>query len=154
MRANANQDGPGDVAAVVATEPLRWLPREPPLPPAAVAARAAAAQALAAAALPRLRAGATIRATRSADWLLLLGDPADLPWAAGVVYLGWAGRALVPTTLRCSVPVSLVVAALAPAEVTVLLPGVVLQGAMPRRSADPELLAALTAEALDEEADG
>ena len=154
MRANANQDGPGDVAAVVATEPLRSLPRRA-ASPAGGRGRPGRRSSGAGGGSPTPPSGWCDDPGHPIRGLAAVARrPADLPWAAGVVYLGCASHALVPTTLRCSVPVSLVVAALAPAEVTVLLPGVVLQGAMPRRSANPELLAALTAEALDEEADG
>nr|WP_255519170.1 hypothetical protein [Kitasatospora sp. SID7827] len=92
---------------------MRWEHREPPLPPAAVAGLGPAATALAAAARDRLAAGATLRAAAAGTGagagagaagdepvLVVLGDPADLPWADGVRYLGWDDGVLVPTTAR------------------------------------------------------
>jgi len=69
--------------------PLRWGPREPPLPPCGLAARGEVARALAKKLLARPDdALASLRGVAGKGLLVLLGDAEDLPWEDGVVYLG------------------------------------------------------------------
>jgi hypothetical protein len=125
------------MTAVAGAAPLtpRWLHREPPLPPAAVAAPGPAAGALAARAATRIRAGAELRGAAAPGWLLLLGDPDTLPWADGAVYLGWDSGLLLPTTADVWPGAAIVragLAALAPGcGLLALLPGRVLAAPMP-----------------------
>jgi len=114
--------------------PLTWTRREPPLAPAAVAGGAP----LRAAAVRRLREGAELRVASGPEWTLVVGT--DLPWADGATYLGWDDGLLVPTTLAPSTPAGLLRHAL-PADVLAVLPGAVLTGPAPVRTADPERLA-------------
>jgi hypothetical protein len=119
-----------------------WRPREPPLPYAAVAASGPAAARLAAATADRIRAGAGLRATAGAGWLVVLGDPAELPWVEPATWLGWDAGLLVPTT-RTPVPPAAVLReglAAGPDELVVLLPDAVLVSAVPVRPADPTRL--------------
>ncbi|MFO0625830.1 MAG: hypothetical protein U0325_09465 [Polyangiales bacterium] len=104
-------DAPDDAPRV----PLTWTPREPPLPVRGVALRGAAAVAVCA----RLGEAdeATLRALRGvaagAD-VVLLGDAP--PWAPDGVWLGRDDDApgwLVPTATRPSVPLPLLLRALA-----------------------------------------
>lgn len=113
---------------------LSWSRREPPLEPTAVAGGAA----LRAATIRRLREGADLRVSFGPEWTLVLGD--DLPWADGATYLGSDDGLLVPTTLVPSTPAGLLRHAL-PADTLAVLPGAVLTGPAPLRTADPELLA-------------
>lgn len=93
-----------------------WRPRAEPLAPAAVVAADAVAPrlvdrllALADDALARLRGVA------NASLVVLTGDPTDLPWLDGVVYLGRdpaAPTMYIPTTLEPSVPAALLERAL------------------------------------------
>jgi hypothetical protein len=120
-----------------------WTRREPPLPYAAVAAPPPYAAGLATATAGRIARGAPLRASGGQGWLVVLGEPDELPWAPGVTYLGWEADVLVPTTLRVSPPAGLVRAALGtgPAELVVLVPGVALLSPRPVRPADPHRLA-------------
>ena len=127
--------------------PLTWRRRDPPLSPSAVVARGDAVAGLAAATAKRVVAGAELRVSASEGWLLVLGEPADLPWAEGVSYLGWDEGLLLPTTRACHPPADLVRAALLPQLPTdgglvVLLGGDVLVSAVPARVADPAQLVA------------
>ena len=79
---------------------LGWKRREPPLPASAVVAAGAAVAALGVAAAARVDAGTELRGAVGGDWLLILGAEADLPWAEGVVYVGWDGGILVPTNAQ------------------------------------------------------
>jgi hypothetical protein len=115
-----------------------WVRRYPPLDPAAVAGRGAVRQELA-----RRVAGdpdpARLRATASGDWLLLLGETADLPWVAGASYLGWDHGLLLPTTHRPSVPMELLARTVRRrhrAELIALLPDGVLTSVMPAHPVD------------------
>jgi MoxR-vWA-beta-propeller ternary system domain bpX5 len=121
-----------------------WRRREPPLPYAAVAATGPAATRLAAATADRIADGAALRATAGQGWLVVLGQPADLPWTDGVTYLGWDAGVLVPTTRAVSPPVPLIRAALGagPADLLVLLPDAALISPLPVRTADPARLTA------------
>lgn len=114
--------------------PLTWTRREPPLHPAAVAGGSE----LRAATVRRLRGGAELRVAFSPEWTLVVGD--DLPWADDATYLGWDDGLLVPTTLAPSTPAGLLRFAL-PGDVLAVLPGAVLTGQPPKRTANPELLA-------------
>lgn len=114
--------------------PLTWTRREPPLHPAAVAG----GPRLRAATVRRLRGGADLRVAFGPEWTLVLGD--DLPWADDATYLGWDDGLLVPTTLAPSTPAGLLRHAL-PGDVLAVLPGALLTGPAPVRTADPELLA-------------
>lgn len=121
---------------------LRWARREPPLPLAAVAASGDAGRRLRAAVRDRLDRGAELRAAAGDDWIVALGDHADLPWVDGASYLGWDSGLLLPTTLIPWPPGELVRESLAAGEeLVVLLPDRVLISAMPRRRADPAGLA-------------
>ena len=117
---------------------IRWSTREPPLPPVAVAGTGAAAVAL------RAKAKNTdLRAAGNDDWIVLLGDAADLPWADGAVYLGWDAGLLVPTTRTLWPPADLVHAAIrqnAGDGLAVLLPGRLLLSPVPARHLDPSKL--------------
>lgn len=91
--------------------PVRWLPREPPLPPVGVAARGAAAIALAEALLARDDdALQSWQGVAGDDVLVVLG--ADLPWVPGVTWLGAMGPLRVPCTRRPDLPEDLVSSAL------------------------------------------
>jgi hypothetical protein len=104
--------------------PVTWTPREPPLPVRGVALRGVAAVAMCA------RLGdaddPTLRALRGvAAWgdVVLLGDAA--PWSPDAVWLGRDDDApgwLVPTATRPSVPIALLLRALASRGVHVALP--------------------------------
>jgi hypothetical protein len=95
--------------------PVAWRARHVPLAPAAVAALGAPAHRLVArllasddATLARLR-GVCRRG--SSALVVVLGEPGDLPWSPGVLYLGRDRRApglLVPTVLEPDVPLELV----------------------------------------------
>jgi hypothetical protein len=112
--------------------PLTWTRREPPLHPAAVAG----GPELRAATVRRLRSGAELRVAFGPEWTLVIGD--DLPWADGATYLGWDDGLLVPTTLAPSTPAGLLRHAL-PGDALAVLPGAVLTGPAPKRTANPEL---------------
>ncbi|WP_354643611.1 hypothetical protein [Kitasatospora camelliae] len=123
---------------------LTWSRREPPLDPAAVAATGPAAPLLAAAARERIAAGARLRAAADGHTLLLLGDPADLPWTDGCRYLGWEDGVLVPTTARPWPPATLWRDALAPDRTTLLalLPETALLTPSPPHPLDQDTLTA------------
>lgn len=94
---------------------VSWVPREPPLVVRGVALRGAAAVAMCArlgeADGPTLRA---LRGVAAGGDVVLLGDAA--PWAPDAVWLGREEEVpgwLVPTAVRPSVPVALLVRALA-----------------------------------------
>ncbi len=87
--------------------PIRWVRREPPLPPTGAAAEGDAARALADALLARDDdALARWRGVAGGGVLVVLG--ADLPWAPGVTWLGAMGALLVPCTRQPDLPEDLV----------------------------------------------
>ena len=101
--------------------------------------------ALAVATAKRLLAGAELSVSARPGWLLVLGEPAVLPWAEKVSYLGWDEGLLVPTTRTCHPSADLVRTALLPqlpmgSDLVVLLGSDVLVTAFPARPADPEHL--------------
>jgi hypothetical protein len=125
------------MTTVAGAAPLtpRWLHREPPLPPAAVAVSGPATRALLYGATVQLAAGAELRLAHGPGWLLLLGEAGMLPWADGAVYLGWDSGLLLPTTADIWPGAAIVragLAALAPGcGLLALLPGRVLASRMP-----------------------
>ncbi len=131
---------------------LLWSRRSSPLPPAAVVASPRVAPALAAAAARRIVAGARLRAAGDGDWLVVLGEAADLPWADRVTYVGWDGGLLVPTTMTPTPPPDLLHPALrhrSPpgCDLIVAFPDRILISPIPVRPADPAVLAAFAARA-------
>ena len=125
-----------------ATVQLTWRRRDPPLSPSAVLAQGDAVAALAVATAKRLLAGAELRVSARPGWLLVLGEPAVLPWAEKVSYLGWEQGLLLPTTRTCHPSADVVRAALLPqlpvgSDLVVLLGSDVLVSAFPARPADP-----------------
>jgi hypothetical protein len=125
--------------------PLRWAPREPPLDAAAVTGRAGVAERLRAATRDRGGAGSSLRAAATAEWIVVLGEAAELPWADGAVYLGWDSGVLVPTTVAPWPPAGLVRDALRRltpdhCDLLVLLPEWLLASPMPVRPLDPVAL--------------
>ncbi|MFI6262462.1 hypothetical protein [Micromonospora sp. NPDC051006] len=127
---------------------LRWRRRDDPLPAAAVAASGAVVVELRTDTLMRVTAGARLRACigREQSWLIVLGDPADLPWADGAVYLGWDGGVLVPTLAQPWPCADLLREPLCrltdqQAGLIALLPGLVLAGPLPQEPVDPVRLA-------------
>lgn len=124
-----------------AASKLAWSLREPPLAPHAVVARGGVVPHLAQAVVARVDTGVDLRAAGNDDWLLVLGEPADLPWADGVTYLGWAEGLLIPTTLRIAPAADLVRLALRRAapdghDLIVVLGSDVLTLPMPSRPVD------------------
>jgi MoxR-vWA-beta-propeller ternary system domain bpX5 len=91
--------------------PVRWVPREPPLEPAAVVGMGPSFVAL----LARLdrasnEALSKLRGVAGADVIVVAGEALALPWVDGAHWLGRdpaAPSLLVPTGLRPSVEVSL-----------------------------------------------
>lgn len=110
-----------------------WARREPPLGAAAVVATGAALEPLRAATVGRLEAR-DLRAVGGDGWLVVLGE--ELPWADGVIYLGWDSGILVPTTQAPTPPTAILRGALPKADLVVLLPGRVLLSEAPVRLAD------------------
>jgi hypothetical protein len=96
---------------------VAWRPRRMPLDPVGVAARGSAARVLARRLLARDdEALARLSGAASRELLVVLGDPADLPWVDGAVYLGKDAAApslLLPTTREPAVPLPLVERAVA-----------------------------------------
>ena len=90
--------------------PIAWDIREPPLAPAGALGSGGVARRLAAALKPG--ALSSLRMASSAQWLLVVGAPEDLPWVDGVRYLGRDDGLLMPTTRVPSVPAALLGAAL------------------------------------------
>lgn len=121
--------------------------REPPLAPSAVVARQHAVPDLRAATRRKVAAGAELRVCAGADWLLVLGATADLPWANGVTYLAWQEGLLLPTTVRATPSAELLRSALAgrtpPGHDLIAVVGDdVLSSPVPERAVDlPALLA-------------
>ncbi len=87
---------------------VRWIEREPPLPPTAALGLGPVAARLAA---RLLRGFAGLDAVLSEGLLLVLGPSDRLPWVDGLIYLGSDSEApllLMPTTTRPEVHVALV----------------------------------------------
>jgi hypothetical protein len=127
--------------------PVRWSRRAEPLPAAAVAASGPVAADLRADTVVRVAAGARLRACGGAgDWLIVLGEEDELPWADGATYLGWDSGVLTPTLVRPRPTPDLLREALrqltGAQPLVALLPGVVLAGPLPREPVDPARLAA------------
>lgn len=122
--------------------PLAWRRREPPLRVAAGAGRGAVAEHLAREAVTRLAGGAPLRASVGDGWLVLLGEPDDLPWVFDVTYLGWERGVLLPTTATITPGPEVVRSAVGAVaeELVVVLPDSILVSAMPTRVADPRRL--------------
>jgi hypothetical protein len=95
---------------------VQWRPRAPPLEPVGMAVRGAAAGVLAERLLARDdEALARLSGVAAPAFLVVLGDPGELPWVNGAVYLGRDTEApalLLPTTHEPSVPLPLVERAL------------------------------------------
>jgi hypothetical protein len=113
---------------------LKWLPRERPLAPCAVAAQGEAAQRLA---RRLLEYGddelGQLQGVAERGALLVRGEMAVLPWAEGVVYLGQDAEApalLLPTALRPDFPVALLERAIRAQFPTVAPPVAVLPGTL------------------------
>ena len=129
-----------------------WQRREPPLPAVAVLAVGAVAPVLADAVGRRVADGVGLRAVADPEcpeYLLILGEEAELPRVEGARYLGWEGSALTLTTHRVLPSAELWRdAALAaehadPAALVIVLPEQVLIAAAAIGEADPALLAEL-----------
>jgi len=90
---------------------IHWEPRSRPLTPVAAAARGACGRALARKLLdwPAGRL-LELKGVAGPGMIIVLGEEALLPWAAGIRYLGRdteAAALLLPTNLQPSVPVPL-----------------------------------------------
>lgn len=121
---------------------IEWRPRDVPLDARAVIARGEGVNELAAAAESRIAQGAELRASRSADSLLVMtSSTAALPWSDGVTYLAHEQGVLLPTTLAPTVPIDWIRAALrrklGQEALLVLIPGLVLHGMVPADSLKP-----------------
>ncbi|MDQ2836081.1 MAG: hypothetical protein M3Y42_01075 [Actinomycetota bacterium] len=118
---------------------LSWSPRAEPLPAAAVVATGATAIELGRV----VAAGPADQLTAAGGdgWLLVLGPGSELPWVDGARYLGWQTGLLLPTTLTCTPPVSLIRTVLPDAPLRVLLPEALLLSELPRRPVDVGRLA-------------
>ncbi|MGW4893533.1 bpX5 domain-containing protein [Kitasatospora sp. NPDC004240] len=125
---------------------LNWERREPPLPVAAVLALDTDVPALAAATRERIGAGARLGVLADDRALLVLGEPADLPWSAGARYLGREDGLLVPTTARPRPAAPLWRTALGArdGQLCVLLPGHALVADPPPPATDPSALTRFT----------
>ena len=89
---------------------VAFVPREPPLVPAAAVAVGPAARRLCQRLLEDDSRLAELRGLGGSDLLLVLGDADSLPWSDGIAYLGHdpaAPRLLLPTALRPDVPLDL-----------------------------------------------
>ncbi len=90
-------------------ESLRWLEREPPLDVAGMVVPLGHAARLARLLeMPDVVAGQTMEIYTTENSLVVLSNGAILPWMDGVVWLGCDGPLWCPTTLRPSVPPTLV----------------------------------------------
>ncbi|MFF3671333.1 bpX5 domain-containing protein [Microtetraspora malaysiensis] len=120
---------------------LGWVRREPPLRAVAVAGSGSVAVSLAGSVRSRVAEGAALRVAAADDWLLVLGDSEDLPWADGACYLGLDGGLLVPTT-RAPMPSAVLwrdhlLAGERGGKLAVLMPGQALVTDVPIRPVDP-----------------
>lgn len=95
---------------------LKWLPRERPLAPCAVAAQGEAARGLAIRLLERTEAElGRLQGVAGREMLVIRGEADLLPWVEGVVYMGQerdAPTLLLPTALRPDFPCALLERAL------------------------------------------
>lgn len=96
--------------------PVRWAPREMPLPARAVVGTGAAARALGYR-LAELADDAlhVLAAVAGDELLVVLGEETALPWVDGVMYLGRddaAPQLLLPTALEPTVPATVLEAAI------------------------------------------
>ena len=96
--------------------PVRWTPRDAPLPARAVVASGAAARALGRR-VAELDDDAlrTLAAVAGEGVLAILGDPSALPWIDGVTYLGRDEAApdlLLPTAVAPTIPAAVLEAAI------------------------------------------
>ncbi len=99
----------------LATLPLEWALREPPLPPTAVHAAGEFARALARRLLEQGETAGPLTGVATATELLLLGPQEALPWVEGLTYLGRSAAApslYLSTLWRPSLPEALVERAL------------------------------------------
>jgi hypothetical protein len=124
---------------------VRWSRRSTPLPAAAVVASGAVAADLREDTLVRVASGARLRAcVGNEGWLIVLGDPDELPWADGATYLGWDSGVLVPTLAQpwpCTDLLREPLRRLTGRQPLVaLLPELVLAGPLPREPVDPARL--------------
>ena len=123
---------------------LEWRPREPPLPAVAVAGSGPVAASLTASARLRILHGADLRVATADDWILVLGDGDDLPWADGAHYLSLEAGLLVPTTQEPTPRAELwrdrLLVGAHDGKLAVLLPGTALITDTPLRPADPASL--------------
>jgi hypothetical protein len=126
---------------------VRWGPREPPLPPAAVAVPADQGRALVAAVRHRVAAGIRVRAVAGSGRLIVLAEPDDLPWCPGARYLGWDGGLLLPTEIVPSVPAELLAVAARSAMVEgallAVLPDALIFASLPTQPVDVDALVAI-----------
>lgn len=79
---------------------IGWRTRHEPLRPAAVLADGQVAARLAAALAERVDHGADVEVHAGPGLVVAMGDPDDLPWIDGAVWLGAEAGLLVPTTLE------------------------------------------------------
>jgi hypothetical protein len=126
---------------------IRWAPREPPLPAAAVTVPTNQTRALVAAVIHRVAAGAEVRAVAGSGRLIVFAEPDDLPWCPQARYLGWDAGVLLPTEIVPSVPAHLLTAAarseMAGVAPLVVLPNALIFAPLPTQPVDVEALAAL-----------
>jgi hypothetical protein len=123
----------------VTLDPTAWRPRSAPLQPQAVLAEGDAAKALVRRLQERSDEGLVrLRGVRTSSLplaLLLVGEPEDLPWADGVVYLGRdeaAPSLFVPSLLEPTFPIALLERALLARFARLAAPLAIAPGARPR----------------------
>jgi hypothetical protein len=126
---------------------VRWGPREPPLPAAAVTVPAGHGRALVAAVQDRVAAGIQLRAVAGSGRLIVFAEPDDLPWCPGARYLGWDAGVLLPTEIVPSVPAEVLTMAARSATSgvapLVILPDAVIFASLPTQPVDVDALAVM-----------
>ena len=133
-------------------DPIRpaWRDRDVLLRAAAVVAHEPASRGLVRSAQSRISAGASLSAASGCDYVVIIGDEADLPWSDGAVYLGWEAAVLVPTTQEPTPRTALIAEAARRGagthDLVIVLPQTVLHTPSPRPIADPALLTDLSAD--------